>query len=58
MSLTGETPTQLTTIGYYPMIPNPVTDYETVHKYLKYAEKLPVRSISNVSSPHLISVSV
>ena len=39
ISLTGEKPTNMTTIDYYPVIANPITDYKTVQECLKYAEE-------------------
>ena len=34
VSTTGVAPRRLTTIGYYPVIPNPITEYSTVSKCL------------------------
>ena len=39
ISLTGERPLRLTTIGYYPIIHRPITEYKTVKKCLQLAEK-------------------
>ena len=38
ISVTGDTPTSTTTIDYYPVINNPITDYKTVQQCLEYAE--------------------
>lgn len=37
ISLTGEVPTRLTTIAYYPVIYNPITDNKTVQECLRVA---------------------
>ena len=39
VSVTGITPTRLTTIDYYPVINNPITEYRTVQECLRYAEE-------------------
>ena len=38
ISETGDIPTSTTTIDYYPVINNPITDYKTVQHCLEYAE--------------------
>ena len=38
-SLTDMPPTHLTTIDYYPVITQPITDYKTVQECLRYAEE-------------------
>lgn len=38
ISLTGEKPSRLTTIEYYPIISKPITEYETVQECLRYAK--------------------
>ena len=35
VSLLGTTPTRLTAIDYYPVIPYPITDYDTVAETLR-----------------------
>ena len=37
VSLTGLTPTNMTTIDYYPVINHPITDYSTVQECLRYS---------------------
>ncbi|KAL8620245.1 hypothetical protein ACOMHN_061436 [Nucella lapillus] len=39
ISLIGEKPERKTTIGYYPVINHPITDYKTVQECLKQAEE-------------------
>jgi hypothetical protein len=39
VSLTGDPPHRLTTIGYYPVIQHPITEYKTVQQCLKLAEE-------------------
>ena len=39
VSQSGSLPKQLTTIAYYPVIPNPITEYKTVAECLRYAEE-------------------
>lgn len=39
VSLTGEVPTRLTTIEYYPIIPHPITDIKAVAECLRYSEE-------------------
>lgn len=39
VSITGNAPQRLTTIGYYPVIPNPITEYKTVKECLRMAEE-------------------
>ena len=39
VSVTGQPPTKLTSIEYYPVINNPITEYKTVQECLLYAEK-------------------
>ncbi|KAL5014823.1 hypothetical protein ScPMuIL_000962 [Solemya velum] len=39
ISQTGKAPERLTTIDYYPVIPNPITDYKTVQECLRHAEQ-------------------
>ena len=39
LSVTGSKPTKLTTIDYYPVINNPITEYRTVQGCLRYAEE-------------------
>ena len=39
ISMTGEPPHRLTTIGYYPVIHNPITEYKTVQECLRLAEE-------------------
>jgi len=39
VSQTGEAPTKLTTIDYYPVINHPITDYKTVQKCLRVAQE-------------------
>ena len=41
ISVTGDTPTSTTTIDYYPVINNPITDYKTVQQCLEYADQHP-----------------
>jgi hypothetical protein len=36
---TGERPSQLTTIEYYPIISQPITEYDAVHECLRYSEE-------------------
>ena len=38
VSVTRDIPTSTTTIDYYPVINNPITDYKTVQQCLEYAE--------------------
>jgi len=39
VSQTGEAPTKLTTIDYYPVINHPITDYKTVQECLRAAQE-------------------
>ena len=39
ISLNEEKATNMTTIDYYPVIANPITEYKTVQECLKYAEE-------------------
>jgi len=39
VSLTGEVPSRLTTVGYYPIIPHPITDIRAVQECLRYSEE-------------------
>lgn len=39
ISKTGQTPKNLTTIDYYPVINHPITEYKTVQECLRYAEE-------------------
>ena len=39
ISILGTSPTCLTTIDYYPVIPYPITDYSTVKETLRFAEE-------------------
>ena len=40
VSVTGGIPTSTTTIDYYSVINNPITDYKTVQQCLEYAESV------------------
>ncbi len=39
ISTTGDPPSRLTTLDYYPVINQPITDYKTVQECLRYAEE-------------------
>ena len=39
ISMLGSTPSRLTTIDYYPVIPYPITEYSTIKETLRFAEE-------------------
>jgi len=41
VSLTGDVPSRLTTVEYYPIIPHPITDNKSVQECLRYSEEAP-----------------